>query len=111
MTRGQHLYVMQMGKTGAIKVGRSSNVETRKRQLQTGCPYEIRILLVAENQGHREKFLHREMRQFRLRGQRGEWFSEFAIGSIPVDLYDLMSEDTIEMVNGDWWKNVRDPRF
>ena len=101
MSRGLHLYVMQMDKTGAIKVGRSSNPEARRRSLQTGCAYEIRILLVADGQGHREKKLHKEMAKHR---QAGEWFNEEAIGFLPDDLYDLMSLETVEMVNSDWWK-------
>lgn len=109
MRGGDHLYIMQMGRTGAIKVGRSSDVERRRQELQTGCPYEVRVLLVAEGQGHREAQLHRFLRPFRLRHEKGEWFSEAAIGSIPVDIYDLMSMETVEMVNSDWWKNSRDP--
>jgi hypothetical protein len=106
---GEHLYIMQMGRTGAIKVGRSGDPKRRLSEIQTGCPYEVRILVIAEGQGHRERRLHQEMRRFRLRNQKGEWFSEAAIGSIPDDIYDMMTEETVEMMNGDWWKNTRDP--
>lgn len=90
MRGGEHLYVFQMGKTGAIKVGRSSDVERRRQEIQTGCPYEVRVILVAEGQGAREPQVHRVMRPFRLRLQKGEWFSEPALGSLPDDLYDLL---------------------
>jgi len=109
MRGGQHLYVMQMGRTGAIKVGRSSAPERRQKEIQTGCPYEVRLILVAKDQGYRESRLHQQMRRFRLRNQKGEWFSEGAIGYLPDDLYELMDEATVEMVNSDWWRKTRDP--
>jgi hypothetical protein len=109
MKGGQHLYVMQMGRTGAIKVGRSSNVDRRLTEIQTGCPYQVKVIIVAEDQGHREAAVHRNLKVFRLRGHKGEWFSEMALGSLPDDIYDLMSVEMVEMVNGDWWKASRDP--
>ncbi len=110
MQGGEHLYIMQMARTGAIKVGRSSDVTRRRGEIQTGCPYEVRVLLIADGQGYREGHIHRIMRRFRLRSEKGEWFSESAIGSIPDDIYDMMTMEVCEMVNGDWWKQVnRDP--
>lgn len=109
MKGGLDLYVMQMGRTGAIKVGRSSNVKRRRAELQTGCPYEIRILLVAEDQGHKERPLHEWLHPFRLRNEKGEWFSETALGSLPNDIYSMMSEETINMINRDWWKSSPNP--
>ena len=109
MKGGDHLYVMQMGKTGAIKVGRSSNVERRRAEVQTGAPYEVRVIIVAPDQGHREMQIHRSLRQFQLRIQKGEWFSEMALGSLPTDIYERMDEAMLDMVNTDWWRNVRDP--
>lgn len=107
MSGGEHLYVMQMGRTGAVKVGRSSDVERRKGEIQTGAPYEVRVLLVAEGQGWREANIHRRLRRFRLRNQKGEWFSEMALGSLPDDIYDCISPELLE--DCDWWKNVREP--
>lgn len=109
MRGGDHLYIMQMGRTGAIKVGRSGDPERRLTEIQTGAPYEVRLLLVVEDQGWREQHLHREMRKFRLRSQKGEWFSEGAIGYIPLDIYDKFTEQTVEMMNSEWWKNTREP--
>lgn len=109
MRGGEHLYIMQMGRTGAIKVGRSSNIERRKGEIQTGCPYEVRVLLVADGLGHREHRLHEMLREFRLRNEKGEWFSETALGSLPDELYEMMTEEIIEMMNSDWWRNVREP--
>jgi hypothetical protein len=108
-TKVDDLYIMQMGKTGAIKVGRSIDPARRLKQLQTGCPYEIKLILVAKSQGYRERELHVEMKRFRVRTHKGEWFSEHAIGSIPVDLYEQIELVNLELLNGDWWKHVREP--
>lgn len=110
MQGGEHLYVMQMARTGAIKVGRSSDVKRRRAEIQTGCPYEVRIILIAKGLGRQERIIHDRMRRFRLRNQKGEWFSEMALGSLPDDIYDMMSMETVEMVNGDWWRNVNPDR-
>lgn len=104
MIGGEHLYIAQMGVTGAIKIGRSSDPEARLRNLQTGCPYEIRLILVVPNAGHREAKLHRYLRTYRTRAHEGEWFRESALGDLPLDIYNLIPEETIEMVNGEWWR-------
>ena len=106
---GSDLYIMQMGRTGAIKVGRSSNVDRRLTEIQTGCPYEVRVIIVAKDQGWRERSIHQDLRRFRLRGHKGEWFSEMSLGSLPDAIYELMDLEMLEMVNGEWWKACRDP--
>lgn len=99
------LYIIQMGVTGAFKVGRSKDVERRKRQLQTGCPYPLRVILAAEGLAHREKGIHRTLASFRTRYGKGEWFREEGIGSIPVDIWGLVSEKVLE--DPDWWRSSR----
>lgn len=106
MKGGEHLYVAQMGVTGAIKIGRSSTPEQRIKNLQTGCPYEIRLILVVPNQGWREQEMHRHLRRYRTRSDFGEWFRESALGDFPTHIYELIPEETIEMVNGEWWKKA-----
>jgi hypothetical protein len=96
------LYVIQMAVTGDLKIGRSKNVGNRLKQLQTGAPHRLKIILVAKGQGHRERKLHQALRTYRNRGQRGEWFSEEAFGSIPVDLYDMIPVEVLD--DPDWWK-------
>jgi hypothetical protein len=104
MTR-DHLYIIQMSVTGAFKVGRSSDVKRRLRQLQTGCPYVLRIILAAEGLGHREKGVHRALVSFRTRYGKGEWFREDGIGSIPIDIWNLVPMEILE--DPDWWKSAR----
>ena len=98
------LYVIQMAVTGDLKIGRSKNVTSRLKQLQTGAPHKLKIILIAPGQGHRERQLHRDLRMYRNRGQRGEWFSEEAYGSIPVDLYELIPVEVLD--DPDWWKRA-----
>lgn len=103
--RGQHLYIMQMAKTGAFKIGRSNNPHKRLGQLQTGCPYTIRLILVLPNQGHREKEIHKGMMAYKTRVYRGEWFREEGWGSLPEWVYEQIPLDVLEAVNLEWWKD------
>lgn len=105
----RHLYLMQSAGTGAIKIGRSDDVERRRCQLQTGCPYEIRVLLILEDQGCQEKNLHRRLRSYSTRQLQGEWFHESALGELPSWVYDRFTPETLEMINSDWWRCVSDP--
>ena len=102
MRGGNDLYVFQMAVTGDIKIGRSSDVHRRLKELQTGCPHKLRIILHAPGQGHRERELHRRLQQYRCRMRKGEWFREEGMGEIPVDLYNLIPLEVLE--DPDWWK-------
>jgi hypothetical protein len=68
---GQHLYLIQAGANGPVKIGSASNVETRLGQLQTGNPYELRIVTVLHGMGSREREAHEKFAYFRM---AGEWF-------------------------------------
>lgn len=96
---GSDLYIFQMAETGDVKVGRSKNVSQRIKQLQTGCPHKLRLILHAPGEGHRERALHRAMR---YRGTRrdGEWFEEGALAELPADLYERL----LHMDDQDWWR-------
>jgi len=96
------LYVIQMDVTGDIKVGRSKHVETRLKELQTGAPHKLKVLLVAPGLGHLERSVHHALRAHRCRGQRGEWFSEEALGSLPVQIYNFIPVATLD--DPDWWR-------
>ena len=97
------LYIIQMAVTGDFKVGRSRNVGRRLRQLQTGCPYKLRILLAAPEKGHLEREVHRHMRAHKTRHARTEWFREESLGDLPLAIYELIPESVLE--DGDWWKD------
>ena len=95
---GRDLYIIQMANTGEIKVGRSKDVHKRLKQLQTGSPHRLRLILHAPGQGKREAVIHRMMRERRTRYD-GEWFEEGALAELPVDLYELLNH----MDDPDWW--------
>ena len=99
---GRDLYVIQMAKTGDLKIGRSGDVHRRLGELQVGCPHKLKILICVPDQGHRERELHQRLRNYQNRGGRGEWFSEECVGSIPDDIWELIPEEILE--DPDWWK-------
>lgn len=104
MRGGANLYIIQMGGTGDFKVGRSDDVARRLTELQTGCPHALRILLEAPGLGDREFSVHHRLRQYRCRHGKGEWFYERGLGSIPDDLWEMVSEAVRE--DPDWWKRT-----
>ena len=104
MSWGQHLYLFQMGGTGAFKIGRSGNPENRRVQLQTGCPHSIRLILVVPGQGWRERSVHQHMKRHKTRSYSGEWFHEVGWGDLPHWLAEQIPVEMLEMVNSDWWR-------
>ena len=44
-----HLYIIQSSNKGNFKIGRSKNPSKRLKQLQTGSPYKLKLVLVLEN--------------------------------------------------------------
>ena len=95
---GCNLYFIQMNKTGAIKIGRSSNVERRLSELQVGSPHRLRVLMIVPNQGGIEKSLHRRLAHHQLRVGKGEWFGPDCLWDLPPWLYEMLD---LEML--DWW--------
>lgn len=101
---GTHLYILQSAHTGAIKVGRSNDVEQRIAELQTGNPYRIKSILIATNRGNEERRVHEAMVRGRIRPD-GEWFHEAAIGFVPDDIWVSVHNWYLEAP--DWWKDYR----
>lgn len=100
MRGGEHLYIVQSFCTGAFKVGRSSKPERRLQDLQVGSPYKLKIILVVEDMGWREKRIHERLKGYRSQGlMKGEWFVEPALGSLPDDIYEKLDLDDVST----WW--------
>ena len=55
-----------------LKIGRSSNIRARCRQLQTGHCFQIQVLAIFRGFGACEKPVHRALRDCRL--GTSEWF-------------------------------------
>lgn len=62
-------YFIQAGVDGPVKIGIAEDVEERLKQLQTGCPDDLR--LIGRIRGNCEADLHKRFERLRL---RGEWF-------------------------------------
>jgi len=97
---GADLYFFQSAVTGAIKIGRSKHVHKRLRQVQTGCPHKLKILLVLPQQGHQERLMHQRLASHRMRHGKGEWFGPDCLCDLPAEIYGLLDLDVL-----DWWKN------
>lgn len=68
-SRKTFTYFIQAGPDGPIKIGLAEDVEQRLKELQTGCPDDLR--LIGRMDGNHEKNLHQHFKQFWI---RGEWF-------------------------------------
>lgn len=66
-----------------IKIGVAKNIETRKRNLQTGNPLELRLLGWVETTDpfRLERDLHQRFRACHL---RGEWFDIEPVDVLPI---------------------------
>jgi len=103
---GRDLYLIQSSCTGAFKVGRSSDPKRRLHDLQVGSPFELRLILVLEKQGHRERAVHRALRGYHSQGvHKGEWFIEPGLASLPMDIYAQLDLELIST----WWETGAGP--
>jgi len=96
--RGKDLYIIQSNVTGAIKIGRSKDVHKRLKQLQTGSPHRLKILIHVPDKGHLESTLHNRLRDHQLK-MTGEWFSPDCLPDFPDWLYEMLDLEKYE-----WWK-------
>ena len=96
------LYIIQSGRTGAFKVGRTGDVQRRVRQLQVGNPYPLRVLVCIPGWGDREREVHKRLEGHETHMGRTEWFSEESMGLLPDEVYERIPMEVLEDV--DWWK-------
>ena len=94
------LYIIQCDKTGAFKIGVSKDVQKRYKQLQTGCPYELKIILILKEGAKMEKRLHADLKKYRTTKHNQEWFSFDGMGLLPDEIYEQLD---LEVVNT-WWE-------
>lgn len=98
-----HLYIIQSDVTGAFKVGRSKNVQKRLKQLQTGSPYKLKLILELKHQGYIEKQLHEILKIHKCR-KNGEWFDFAATGYLPDEITEMLDLDVVNS----WWNHHLD---
>lgn len=66
-----HLYFVQCGEDGPIKIGVSREPWRRLQLLQNGCPYVLRMLGAVIGGVNLEPLLHQQFADYHI---RGEWF-------------------------------------
>jgi Meiotically up-regulated gene 113 len=75
------VYLIRSGDTGPVKIGRASDVEVRRKQLQTSHPEPLRVIRAIEGSHATERWLHDRFAEQRL---RGEWF-EFHADMLAIE--------------------------
>jgi len=66
-----YVYFIQAGDSGPIKIGFTSNVDSRMQALQTGNYQQLNLLTIVPAPATLEKLYHDFMDRYRI---RGEWF-------------------------------------
>ena len=70
------LYVMQYSTGDAVKIGRSRDVEMRRRTLEAGHNFFVALVAAFLAQGHLEPLVHKHLQMFRSSAGAGrEWFN------------------------------------
>ena len=77
------IYFIQCGENGPIKIGQTGDVEKRISQLQTGCPYELKLLWTYHGNSWKEEEVHEALEAENI---RGEWFHPSS------NVFDFMKE-------------------
>lgn len=85
-----------LGHDNLIKIGVTTDVPRRLRELQTGSSVPLKVIAVRPGDWHLEKSLHRQFAQWRT---TGEWFA------LPVDPY----RDLLARFEGGTWVNKIPP--
>ncbi len=95
----KYLYVIQSDVTGAVKIGISSNPQKRLKQLQTGSPYQLKLLCSIANMSHKEKIIHNRLKDYKM-SCKGEWFDFSCTGSLPLWLTEAIDWNVANI----WWE-------
>jgi len=76
----QILYILQNGDTNQYKIGITNNLNRRLQQLQTGCPFELKVVKIWTHYNRKivekyERILHRYFTRCGCKiRDNGEWF-------------------------------------
>ena len=70
------LYVMKYSnRDDVVKIGRSSNIENRRRDLESGHAFYISVVAVSPSCGPHEQQVHQRLNMFKAKGAGREWFT------------------------------------
>lgn len=120
------IYFIQAGKNGPIKIGYTENdIASRMAQLQTGCPYELKLLWKIHGNQEKEVEIHNDFEHERICGEWfrpsrmlleyieddacNEWMFEF--GADTVDITE--TKNTLQISSDRWWfeEKKNKPKF
>lgn len=75
------MYILQNGNTDQYKIGITNNLNRRIKQLQTGCPGELRAVALFYHNNRKqiekyERILHNYYNKLNVRiREKGEWYN------------------------------------
>lgn len=95
-----HLYIIQSDMSGDFKIGKSKHPDKRLKQLQTGNACKLKIILVLENQGHKEKYFQKYIEDRARKKRKGEWFEFSLMGFLPDNIIEQLDLDDVNT----WWE-------
>jgi hypothetical protein len=92
--RVDDLYLMQYSNDHTVlKIGRARNVEHRRRQLESGHNFHMRVLATFPKNGHLEPLVHRALEGVRCcEGAGKEWF-EISLGEAIDTINRIMAQN------------------
>lgn len=99
----RYLYVIRCVNTNYYKIGITNDLNKRLQTLQTGCPYELILILFSEPEledmyaseiVYLERFLHRNYKELRV---RGEWY-ELCYDHISDIVFFLENDRDLEVI-------------
>lgn len=88
-----YIYIIANLEFKVCKIGFSNNVHSRLIQIQTGCPFPLKIYKIFKGTMKQEKRLHQKYKDFRL---SGEWFR---FDGILKNNIDVMKGEVNEMID------------
>ena len=90
------VYFVQGESGGPIKIGYTANVSNRIKELQTGYPDALKLLLAIPGNINNEQVLHSKLKEYRL---HGEWFKPVpAVLNVMEELQAKYNTDLIKKV-------------
>jgi len=107
MSKTHYVYFIEAGKfkNSPVKIGVTTDIESRILSLQTGNPHELKCKALIQCKSRKEaykleSYLHSRLRRFRL---VGEWFkSEYF--NLKIVLNDYVSKDVKVKSNDEYTK-------
>lgn len=68
--------------------------------MQTGSPYELRLILILKKKGDLEKMLHDKLRRHKTASANREWFSYESLPDLPDWIYEKLELEVVD----NWWR-------